>query len=117
MYCSHCGATVAESALSCASCGSKVSSNQQASEQVYDAPPQSQQQTARPTEYSANNAQRVAPQSSAPTASPAYYQQPHVHVTQQVQVASPVLVRPLKSVGPGGLTSPATATPMRKAIP
>ena len=96
MFCTSCGASVSDEHTFCSGCGRPVQkplanarqdrveiieAHQVPPQRSYDAPPTTQYRPTPPP-----------PQSQHPVASPVY-------VTQQVQVASPVTLRPLKSVG------------------
>lgn len=97
MFCSGCGASLAEDARFCSGCGSRTTPSQHALDQVYEARSQ-QPQVVQPARVP-SAAQIPMPQFSAAVPPPNYYAPPQVHVTQQVQVAQPVLVGAPKSVG------------------
>lgn len=97
MFCTHCGATVSDGARFCSRCGEQTSPGR-ALAQTYETIP-TQPATARLVGSQQSPPPSGAPQPAPPGPTGGPYQGPQVHVTQQVQVAQPVVIAAPKSVG------------------
>lgn len=92
MFCTRCGNSLASDATFCAGCGRRV-------EQRAPAIPVQHLETAAAPPQEFEQSGWAPPPPQKPQMTPPPQQQAPIYVTQQVQVTTPVMARPPKSIG------------------